>query len=354
MASSIEADTDAYEAWLHQQCDVVEPDLVAKHEKMRKNPFKFLRATFYRWARQIEAICPDLADAPAVLSVGDTHLENFGTWRDQEGRLVWGINDFDEVAVIPYAYDLVRLMASARLGPETGIALRDAAGAILEGYGTGLADPRPTLLDEQEMWMRPLVALSDRARQEFWDEVDLYPAGNPPADAAAGLLQSLPAGAAIKRYATRSKGGGGLGRPRHVAVADWRGGRVVREAKALVPSAWEWAHGRAAAGSRFMSLATGRFRSPDPFLAVHGRFIIRRIAADARKVDVEDLAGEPTRALLEAMGLDLGAAHADDSAGAAAIRADLDTRPDDWLHKAAKDAAAAVEADHAAWKATTG
>ena len=29
-------------------------------------------------------------DAPQVLSVGDLHLENFGTWRDADGRLVWG------------------------------------------------------------------------------------------------------------------------------------------------------------------------------------------------------------------------------------------------------------------------
>jgi hypothetical protein len=26
---------------------------------------------------------------PRVLGVGDIHLENFGTWRDAEGRMVW-------------------------------------------------------------------------------------------------------------------------------------------------------------------------------------------------------------------------------------------------------------------------
>jgi len=31
-----------------------------------------------------------------VLAVGDLHVENFGTWRDAEGRLIWGVNDFDE------------------------------------------------------------------------------------------------------------------------------------------------------------------------------------------------------------------------------------------------------------------
>jgi uncharacterized protein (DUF2252 family) len=45
-------------------------------------------------------VCPDLAKAPKVLAVGDLHVENFGTWRDVEGRLVWGINDFDEAAAL--------------------------------------------------------------------------------------------------------------------------------------------------------------------------------------------------------------------------------------------------------------
>jgi uncharacterized protein (DUF2252 family) len=110
---SFKADNRAYEKWLRTQCDVADRDLDRKHVRMKESPFIFLRATFFRWARQIEKVCPDLADAPAVLSVGDVHVENFGTWRDAEGRLVWGINDFDEAADIPYPFDLVRFATSA-------------------------------------------------------------------------------------------------------------------------------------------------------------------------------------------------------------------------------------------------
>src|SRR5471030_326037 len=111
-------DNDAYEAWLRTQCDVVEEDLQAKHERMSKSAFDFLRATFFRWAGKISSICPELASSTPIVAVGDTHVENFGTWRDAEGRLVWGINDFDEAAIIPFAFDLVRLAASARLAPN--------------------------------------------------------------------------------------------------------------------------------------------------------------------------------------------------------------------------------------------
>ena len=63
-------------------------------------------------------------DAPRVLSVGDLHLENFGTWRDADGRLAWGVNDFDEAAVMPYVLDLVRLATSIQLAPDRRIGSR--------------------------------------------------------------------------------------------------------------------------------------------------------------------------------------------------------------------------------------
>src|ERR1700722_12347264 len=88
---SIKAATRRYERWLRKQCDVVDADLCHKHERMCKNAFVFLRATYYRWAEKIEEWCPELRDAPEVLAIGDIHTENFGTWRDSDGRLVWGV-----------------------------------------------------------------------------------------------------------------------------------------------------------------------------------------------------------------------------------------------------------------------
>jgi hypothetical protein len=329
---------------------VVEADLEYKHERMKKNSFIFLRATFFRWANRIEVLCPELKSAPRVLSVGDTHTENFGTWRDAEARLVWGVNDFDEAAIIPYPFDLVRLAASIGLAPKLDIGNLEAAAPVLDGYRAGLEKPRPTLLDEQETWMRPYVACTDDDRRKFWEETDGYPDTVPPAGVADDLKNSLPPDASILRFASRVKGGGGLGRPRYVAVARWRGGRVVREAKAIVPSTWDWAHGAAAERLGFLDLATGKFRSPDPFLAVKDGFVIRRIAADSRKIDLGDDAGAKLKTdLLKAMGFDLGAIHAATNDAAVKIGRDLDSRDPDWLHAAAKTAAAAVEEDFEEW-----
>lgn len=364
-------DNDAFEAWLGAQCDVYEPDLKHKHKRMKRDAFTFLRATYFRWAKGIEAVCGALKDAPPVFAVGDIHLENYGTWRDGEGRLVWGVNDFDEAAVTPYAYDLVRLAASAllardakeadggRLAPFKDLSGGGAVDSILAGYREGLKAPRPTLLDEQETWLRPYVACSGAEREKFWtSEIDPLPDERPPDDVMAGFAASLPEDATVVRTARRPKqGGGSLGRPRFVAVANWRGGRIVREAKAIAPSAWNWAHDSAPAALGYEKMANGRYRSPDPWLRVHGRYVFRRLAADARKADLsrgEDHAAQgagmaDALRLLQAMSFDLGAIHAAEPGQPAAIAHDLEKRGADWLDVAAKAAAQWVRDDYDAW-----
>ena len=97
-----------------------------------------------RWAQWWPAVCDelehdghpgqDLGKAPQVLGIGDLHVENFGTWRDAESRLVWGINDFDEACCLPYTHDLVRLAASGRFAIQEGHQkANDAAGVVDAG-----------------------------------------------------------------------------------------------------------------------------------------------------------------------------------------------------------------------------
>ena len=104
--------TRSYEKWLACCLRIVPSDLAYKHSYMAESFFVFFRGTFYRWAQLWPEVCPELAAAPKVVAVGDLHVENFGTWRDAEGRLVWGINDFDEAFPMAFTNDLVRLLAS--------------------------------------------------------------------------------------------------------------------------------------------------------------------------------------------------------------------------------------------------
>src|SRR4029077_1755624 len=100
--------------------------------------------------------------------------ENFGTWRDAEGRLIWGINDFDEASPLPYTSDLLRLAASAHLAVAAGsleIAPQAATAAILAGYREGLeAGGRPFVLAARPRFLRRRALASGAPPAGFWEK----------------------------------------------------------------------------------------------------------------------------------------------------------------------------------------
>ena len=84
--------TSQYEMWLSVFTALEQSDLDYKHDQManREDAFPYFRGTYYRWAQLWPTLCSSLAAGPQVLAVGDLHIENFGTWRDCDGRLCLG------------------------------------------------------------------------------------------------------------------------------------------------------------------------------------------------------------------------------------------------------------------------
>jgi hypothetical protein len=341
-----------YEDWLARELgdELVKRDLGRKHDAMRSGAFPFLRATFWRWAETVLELCPELADAPSVLAVGDIHLENFGTWRDADGRLIWGINDYDEAAEMPYALDLVRLATSALLARPEGECPPDAvAEGILAGYAAGLAAPAPVVLDHDHAWLRAHLVLDDAARAKFWAKMAPKP-GKPPERWRRALLAALPPGAEAPRIWRRTAGTGSLGRPRWVALAEWRGGPVLREAKAVVTSGWNLPPQRGHRAIRCLEAATGRHRVPDPWYRVADHIAVRRLSPNNRKIAVADapeLVTSPR--LLALMAGDLAAMHLGSGDALREIRRDLGRRKRRWLERAAARMAEAVRAEQRAY-----
>ncbi|MFI6940998.1 DUF2252 domain-containing protein [Streptomyces sp. NPDC050418] len=90
-----------------------------KFRKMAASAFAFYRGTaclFYRDLEREQHGGPFLDDRTGRVWIhGDLHAENFGTYMDSTGRLIFNVNDFDEAYVGPFTWDLKRFAASVAL-----------------------------------------------------------------------------------------------------------------------------------------------------------------------------------------------------------------------------------------------
>ncbi|MDQ6695645.1 MAG: DUF2252 domain-containing protein [Chloroflexota bacterium] len=88
-----------------------------KYRKMSATPFAFYRgsaALYYADVSRDED--PFLNEKTSRIWIqGDLHAENFGTYMNSEGVLVFDVNDFDEAYVAPFTWDIKRLVASLAL-----------------------------------------------------------------------------------------------------------------------------------------------------------------------------------------------------------------------------------------------
>src|SRR6202040_1214417 len=163
-------------------------------------------------------VCRQLQRAPHVLAVGDLHVGSFGTWRDAEGRLCWGVDDFDEAYPLPYTNDLVRLAASAKITIDAGgldLKFKDACNAILDGYKESLENEGcPFVLAEEETNLEKLGIDAIRSPQGFWQKLNARPTvhnGGLPRSAKHALKISLPDPKLQFKVVRREAGLGSLG-----------------------------------------------------------------------------------------------------------------------------------------------
>src|SRR5450432_414630 len=352
--------TREYESWLGQYVQLVPSQLRMKHDSMRQSAFSFLRATCYRWEQILPEICSQLATAPLVLAVGGLHVENFGTWRDVEGRLVWGINDFDEAAPQPYANDLVRLVTSALLAAkEEFLAVNQTAVAdsVLEGYRDGLqAAGKPFLLGDKNKRLSQMAQGEKREPAVFWQKIDsLQTLRRIPKPALRAVLCLLPETQLKLKFARRICGLGSLGRQRFVALSEWRGGRLAREAKATAPSASVWAgHANPGMSLQYQRILDQAVRSPDPFVRVEGNWLVRRLSPDCARIQLSDLpVKRDERRLLYCMGWETANIHLGSSKAKSGVVADLRKRRPGWLLKASREMLQAVLEDWKQWRRAT-
>lgn len=350
--------TRKYESWLRKELDIFEEDLALKKEVIANNPFTFLRGTFYRWMQVFPDVCKKAWHAPKVLSVGDLHAENFGTWRDAKGELVWGVNDFDEAASLPYTLDLVRLATSVELASEAEelkITLTEACEAILDGYREGLEKGgEPFVVHGDRDWLSDAYVKSERSAEKYWQKLNQLPVmeKETPPEVMSMLEAGLPSQGMDYRILHRQAGTGSLGRPRYTALAEWQGGFVAVEAKALIPSAALWARKKhQGADVKYEEILARAVRRLDPNVKVYDGWVVRGLAPDRCRIDLDELGPERDEArMMRAMGWEVANIHLGTRAVVKDVLEDLKDRKKKWLVKYADRMVGAVIDDWEMWK----
>jgi len=196
------------------------------------------------------------------------------------------------------------------------------------------------------------VTSRERDPVRFWEKLGALPTlRQVPAPVRLMLAQAMPDRGLRFRVAHRQAGLGSLGRERFTALADWRGGKIAREAKPLLPSACAWAVGLSDPKIYYEEIVANAVRTPDPFLAVQNGWVRRRLSPYCSRLELSDVPrGHDEVKLLRAMGRELANVHLGAGRGRAAVRRDLAQRKAKWLHEAAEVMAEATLKDWKEWR----
>lgn len=150
--------------------------LQIKYRAMRGSRFAFLRGTCALFYARLPR-GGVFKTAPAVWACGDLHLENFGSYRADNRLTYFDINDFDESALAPASWDVVRLLSSLLIGAvQLGASearARNLCRVLLDAYSASLAagQARWVERDTATGLVRSLLdGLRDRKRPAFLDE----------------------------------------------------------------------------------------------------------------------------------------------------------------------------------------
>ena len=154
--------------------------LAMKYERMRSNAFAFLRGSCHLFYGQL----PDagvLRKAPLAWVCGDLHLENFGSYKGDNRLSYFDLNDFDEAALAPASWDLLRFVTSVqvaasslRLSAEDALTLGDL---FLQSYSQALATGKSRWIERdtaQGAIGDLLNTLGERKRSVFLDKRTVF------------------------------------------------------------------------------------------------------------------------------------------------------------------------------------
>lgn len=112
-----------------------DPDrLTLKLAAIAAEPFAFFRGTNHLYAASLQ---DDIGlGAPHTYVCGDLHVENFGSFKGDNGLVYFDLNDFDDALVAPFTVDAVRMLSSVLVAAhQYGLSEADARVACANMLG---------------------------------------------------------------------------------------------------------------------------------------------------------------------------------------------------------------------------
>ncbi|HET7795975.1 MAG TPA: DUF2252 family protein [Rhizobacter sp.] len=166
-----------------------EPErLQLKYRKMRESPFVFLRGTCHLFYARLPS-GGVFRSAPPVWSCGDLHIENFGSYKGDNRLSYFDTNDYDEAALAPASWDLVRVLCSLWVAADSGALgaakpsdAKALAQTLLRSFAASLAHGKAYWV-ERDTAQGPVKTLLDdlrkRERKAFLDDRTQRKPGRP-------------------------------------------------------------------------------------------------------------------------------------------------------------------------------
>jgi uncharacterized protein (DUF2252 family) len=135
--------------------DLIEADPRAfrrKFRKMAQDPFSFYRGSACLFYADVAEQDDRYADerTSRVWIQGDLHAENYGTYLNDAGIIVFDVNDFDEAYLGHFTWDLKRMAASLALLGFTKALSDDTIRDLIEAYAGGYAEQVETFHHGEE------------------------------------------------------------------------------------------------------------------------------------------------------------------------------------------------------------
>jgi len=233
---------------------------------MRHDPFTFLRGTCHLFYSQLPS-AKSLAKAPPTWVCGDLHLENMGSYKGDNRLVYFDLNDFDEAALAPCTWEIVRLLTSVHMAASSLALSTDQANQLCKTFINAYRD---ALRMGKARWVERdtatgmvgdlLNGLRGRLRPHFLDSRTTrkgkqrvlrtdgkraLPVTDKQRDKVAALIKGIGAKEADPKFykvldvARRIAGTGSLGLDRYVILVEGKGspdGNYLLDLKQAAPS----------------------------------------------------------------------------------------------------------------------